>query len=140
MERYNYFENALKVIDKIDEYEWSPIILNKILPKNIVEVISYYDTVIEESASNKLGLAFVQYEYYFWLDENDNTVSSDYALIFFIKYKENEILRPLLFMDSKEYNTFLYENDKDFSNYSLADVIRKITEIDVDLDGLFKGI
>ena len=43
-------------------------------------------------------------------------------------------------MDSKEYNTFLYENDKDFSNYSLADVIRKITEIDVDLDGLFKGI
>lgn len=140
MERYNYFENALKVIDKIDEYEWSPIILNKILPKNIVEVISYYDTVIKESASNKLGLAFVQYEYYFWLDENDNTVSSDYALIFFIKYKENEILRPLLFMDSKEYNTFLYENDKDFSNYSLADVIRKITEIDVDLDGLFKGI
>ncbi|MBG3875407.1 MULTISPECIES: hypothetical protein [Staphylococcaceae] len=140
MERYNYFENALKVIDKIDEYEWSPIILNKILPKNIVEVISYYDTVIKESDSNELGLAFVQYEYDFWLDENDNTVSSDYALIFFIKYKENEILRPLLFMDSKEYNTFLYENDKDFSNYSLADVIRKITEIDVDLDDLFKGI
>lgn len=140
MERYNYFENALKVIDKIDEYEWSPIILNKILPKNIVEVISYYDTVIKESDSNELGLAFVQYEYDFWLDENDNTVSSDYALIFFINYKENEILRPLLFMDSKEYNTFLYENDKDFSNYSLADVIRKITEIDVDLDDLFKGI
>ncbi|SUM84964.1 hypothetical protein [Staphylococcus saprophyticus] len=140
MERYNYFENVLKVIDKIDEYEWSPIILNKILPKNIVEVISYYDTVIKESDSNELGLAFVQYEYDFWLDENDNTVSSDYALIFFIKYKENEILRPLLFMDSKEYNTFLYENDKDFSNYSLADVIRKITEIDVDLDDLFKGI
>ncbi|MES3642714.1 hypothetical protein ABFV69_13570 [Staphylococcus saprophyticus] len=140
MERYNYFENAVKVIDKIDEYEWSPIILNKILPKNIVEVISYYDTVIKESDSNELGLAFVQYEYDFWLDENDNTVSSDYALIFFIKYKENEILRPLLFMDSKEYNTFLYENDKDFSNYSLADVIRKITEIDVDLDDLFKGI
>lgn len=140
MERYNYFENALKVIDKIDEYEWSPIILKKILPKNIVEVISYYDTVIKESDSNELGLAFVQYEYDFWLDENDNTVSSDYALIFFIKYKENEILRPLLFMDSKEYNTFLYENDKDFSNYSLADVIRKITEIDVDLDDLFKGI
>lgn len=140
MERYNYFENALKVIDKIDEYEWSPIILHKILPKNIVEVISYYDTVIKESDSNELGLAFVQYEYDFWLDENDNTVSSDYALIFFIKYKENEILRPLLFMDSKEYNTFLYENDKDFSNYSLADVIRKITEIDVDLDDLFKGI
>ncbi|WP_436945284.1 hypothetical protein [Staphylococcus xylosus] len=140
MERYNYFENALKVIDKIDEYEWSPIILNKILPKNIVEVISYYDTVIKESDSNELGLAFVQYEYDFWLDENDKTVSSDYALIFFIFNKENEILRPLLFMDSKEYNTFLYENDKDFSNYSLADVIRKITEIDVDLDDLFKGI
>lgn len=140
MNRYDYFESALKVIDKIDTYNWSPVILNKILPQNIVEVKSYYDAIIKESDSNKLGLAFVQYDYYFWLDENDNTVSSDYALIFFIKYKENEILRPLLFMDSKEYNTFLYENDKDFSNYSIADVIRKITEIDANLENLFKDI
>ncbi|UTH08798.1 hypothetical protein KFV08_09950 [Macrococcoides canis] len=139
MERFDYFLKVLNVIDKKEKYNWSSIPITKILPSNYENLLNYYDTQIGGNEKNELYLAFIQYSYYNYIDENESVLFSDYALIFYIK-EGKDFIKSLLLMNSKEYNTYLLETNKAFESYSLPDVMRKISEKEINIAELFKDI
>ncbi|MDK9873026.1 hypothetical protein ACP3TN_14715 [Staphylococcus sp. IPLA37011] len=140
MNREDYFLNALKIIDQLDKYEWSDIPLMTFDHKNIYKILNYYDTRLGQTKNNELYLGFLEYSYYLNLDEYDNTLLSDYALIFYTKEITTNNPKLLLFMNSKEYNTFMMEQEKSFETYSLSEVIRKISEKEMNVQDIFKDL
>lgn len=140
MDRRGYFKKVLKIVDNIEDYEWSSKYSKEILPLNSTSILNYYDTIINSNKDVKLFIAFIQYEYYSWLDENDTTLLSDFSIVFFVKDRKTGDIKPIVSILSKEYNSYLLEDDEDFEKYSLPDIIRKIIEKEIDIGGLFDDI
>ncbi|MCD8863883.1 MULTISPECIES: hypothetical protein [Staphylococcus] len=140
MDRHGYFKKVLKIVDNIEDYEWSSKYSKEILPLNSTSILNYYDTIINSNKDVKLFIAFIQYEYYSWLDENDTTLLSDFSIVFFVKDRKTGDIKPIVSILSKEYNSYLLEDDEDFEKYSLPDIIRKIIEKEIDIGGLFDDI
>lgn len=140
MDRRGYFKKVLKIVDNIEDYEWSSKYSKEILPHNSTSILNYYDTIINSNKDVKLFIAFIQYEYYSWLDENDTTLLSDFSIVFFVKDRKTGDIKPIVSILSKEYNSYLLEDDEDFEKYSLPDIIRKIIEKEIDIGGLFDDI
>lgn len=140
MKREEYFNYALKIIDKRDEYKWISQPISKILPGMAVDILDYYDALISKVHNKEMYLAFVQYSYYSSLDENDRLLVSDYAMIFYIKDLDWNNYKKLLDMHSREYNVLLMDSNKDYRSYVLPEVIRKITEVDMSVEDFFKNI
>ena len=140
MDRRGYFKKVLKIVDNIEDYEWSSKYSKEILPLNSTSILNYYDTIINSNKDVKLFIAFIQYEYYSWLDENDTTLLSDFSIVFFVKDRETGDIKPIVSILSKEYNSYLLEDDEDFEKYSLPDIIRKIIEKEIDIGGLIDDI
>lgn len=140
MKREEYFNYALKIIDKRDEYKWRSQPISKILPVMAVDTLDYYDALISKVNNKEMYLAFAQYSHYTSLDENEQLLVSDYAMIFYIKDLEWNNYKKLLDMQSREYNILLMDSDRDFRSYVLPEVIRKITEVDMSVEDFFKNI
>lgn len=140
MDRRGYFKKVLKIVDNIEDYEWSSKYSKEILPLNSTSILNYYDTIINSNKDVELFIAFIQYEYYSWLDENDTTLLSDFSIVFFVKDRTTGDIKPIVSIVSKEYNSYLLEDDEDFEKYSLPDIIRKIIEKEIDIGGLFDDI
>lgn len=140
MDRRGYFKKVLKIVDNIEDYEWSSKYSKEILPLNSTSILNYYDTIINSNKDVKLFIAFIQYEYYSWLDENDTTLLSDFSIVFFVKDRKTGDIKPIVSILSKEYNSYLLEDDEEFEKYSLPDIIRKIIEKEIDIGGLFDDI
>src|SRR5699024_9971422 len=97
MDRRGYFKKVLKIVDNIEDYEWSSKYSKEILPLNSTSILNYYDTIINSNKDVKLFIAFIQYEYYSWLDENDTTLLSDFSIVFFVKDRETGVSLSVLY-------------------------------------------
>ncbi|MCG2087807.1 hypothetical protein K4R74_11945 [Staphylococcus epidermidis] len=141
MNREDYFNNALKIFDKRNEYSWWDYPKKQIFPVETVSISSYYETLVSEVKGYEMYLVFAKYEYYRSISEEDNVLLSDYVMIFYLKNSLSRYdIQSLIKMDSKEYNTLLMESDRDFGDYLLPEVIRKITELDRDVEDFFNDL
>lgn len=141
MNREDYFNNALKIFDKRDNYVWLSDPEMNVLPIETVKVLDYYEARVSEIEGNEMYLAFVKYQYYGSLSEEDNVLLSDYGVIFYLKGVNNaRNITKLIQIDSKEYNVLLMNSDREFKEYLLPDVIRKITEKDKNVEDFFNNL
>lgn len=141
MNREDYFNNALKIFDKRDEYTWSSYSRMNLFPTETVSVSNYYETPFSVVKGYEMYLVFAKYEYYASISEEDNLLLSDYVMIFYLKKLSSSYdITKLIEMGSKEYNTLLMESDRDFGDYLLPEVIRKITEDDKNVEDFFDGL
>jgi len=141
MNREDYFNNALKIFDKRDNYVWLSDPEMNVLPIETVKVLDYYEARVSEIKGNEMYLAFVKYQYYGSLSEEDNVLLSDYGVIFYLKGVNNaRNITKLIQIDSKEYNVLLMNSDREFKEYLLPDVIRKITEKDKNVEDFFNNL
>lgn len=141
MKREDYFEYALKIFDKRDDFSWVSTPKIEILPTNFVKILDYYETLVSKVENNEMYLVFLQYQYYQSLNEHDNLVLSDYAMIFYLQdVNDSRNLKKLIQMSSKEYNILLMESGREFEDYHLSEVIRKITEKDMNIEDFFGNL
>jgi len=137
MLREDYFNEVLKVIEKIDNYNWSSEPIMKVLPGNLNEVLDYYDTEFSRFDNNQLYLGFVHYNYYSSLDENEQILLTDYGIVFYVQNIANGKFKKILYMPSKEFNTLLMFSGENTKSFTLPEVMRKITEHDIKIENFF---
>lgn len=141
MNREDYFNNALKIFDKRINFNWSSYPRMSLFPPETVSVSNYYETFVSKREGSEMYLVFAKYEYYASLSEENSLVSSDYVMIFYLKNVGNSSdITKLIQIGSKEYNTLLMDSDREFGDYLLPEVIRKITEMDKNVEDFFSEI
>lgn len=137
MLREEYFHEVIKVIEELDGYNWSSEPIMKMLPGNLYEVLDYYDTELKCFNNYQLYLGFVHYNYYSFLDENEQILLTDYGIVFYVQNIASSKFKKLLYMSSKEFNTLLMVSGNDTEGFTLPEVMRKITEDDIKIDNFF---